>query len=830
MDDVPLSAQTGARAATILTLRKPARQVFVFSTSFDMSSTSAPQDPQISQPWIDKAQALLDAPHLNLAEAQAWPREAAKSGAPLSREPLAAFRSRLAERVQAVEDLQHRAQVEREAAVLLVQRIESLSTKPWREAQAGSESLGADVARWLTEAGALFQAREWPSVAQSGDAAAGAAASAGSRIAAQLETARAQLGLVWEAFSAALAQARLAAEDGSAPLPQVPVWAEELRQARGEGSGAAGAEAPATAVAAAPSSAAQARQNDPARLELITKAEALLQGEGAAAPAGRKLQEALRELREQWKKLDLSMGAPHPLLWKRFDEACSAAHKVVQVWLDKLKAESAEHKAKRLALIEELKQWTAAHAVAEPGDGQTAESAPTDWKAYNRELHQFSERWREAGHLSEKAFAELLSRRKAVWDAAHAPLARAQKAGLQRRQALVEEAKQLSAAHAAGAALRIDEVKALQQRWQTEAQAMPLDRRQEQKLWEAFRKPIDEAFALDAERRPARHHGERGPRAPGEGHGERGAARQAVNPEAMTPYDRAVFQAAQALQAASASGDAQAIQAAMAALEAARRADPKAMPSTRAPATQPASDAAPGATPDAVSGADGADAAQDDAVTPAPAPAVPRKPVVAVRGDDRPGMRKTEPAAPAGRGDRGRPGPGREERGWGSRDAARAAPSSMQPRLGDAAFRAQRDALEHAQAALKKLAAQAHGEALGKLLDAWAQRSAEQLPSTQELGRAVGAGARALWSQALASAVQGDGTEPLLRLEMAAEVPTPAEHVAARRALQLQLLTRRNDPTPAQTWGHDVARVLGTAHTPETARRLQQALKALLRG
>ncbi|WP_242671104.1 DUF349 domain-containing protein [Hylemonella gracilis] len=782
-----------------------------------MSSTSAPQDPQASQSWIDKAQALLDGSHLNLAEAQAWPRDAAKAGAPLSREPLAALRSRLAERVQAVEDLQHRAQVEREAAFLLVQRIESLSTKPWREAQAGSESLGADVARWQAEVGALFQAQEWPSVAQGAEAgAATGPAGASARIAAQLEASRAQLGLVWEAFGAALAQARLAAEDAQAPLPQVPVWAEELRQARGEGSGV-GAETPSVAMAAVPQSAAQARQNDPARLELIAKAEALLQGEGAAL-VGRKLQEALRELREQWKKLDLGVGAPHPLLWKRFDEACTAVHKVVQVWLDKLKAESAEHKAKRLALIDELKQWTTAHAVAEAGDVQADESVKIDWKAYNRELHQFSERWREAGHLSEKAFAELLARWKAVWDAAHAPLARAQKAGLQRRQALVEEARQLSAAHAAGATLRIDEVKALQQRWQVEAQAMPLDRRQEQKLWEAFRKPIDDAFALDAERRPARRteRGDRPPRGPGDGHGERFAARQAVNPEALTPYDRAVYEAAQALQAASASGDAQAIQAAMTALEAARRAEPK--------------DSAPtvtGAQTHATTGADSADA---DAEAPTPAPA-PRKPVVAVRGDDRPGMRKSEPAAPAGRGDRGRPGPGRDERARGPRDAARGAPSSMalQPRLGDAAFRAQRDALEHAQAALKKLATQAHGEALGKLLDAWAQRSVEQLPSTQELGRAVGAGARALWGQALASAAQGDGAEPLLRLEMAAEVPTPAEHVAARRALQLQLLTRRNDPAPAQTWGQDVARVLGTAHTPEVARRLQQALKALLR-
>lgn len=791
-----------------------------------MSSTSAPQDPQASQSWIDKAQALLDAPHLNLAEAQAWPRDAAKAGAPLSREPLAALRSRLAERVQAVEDLQHRAQVEREAAVLLVQRIESLSTKPWREAQSGSESLGADVARWQAEAGALFQAREWPSVAQGAEAG-GVPAGAGARIAAQLEASRAQLGLVWEAFGAALAQARVAAEDASAPLPQVPVWAEELRQARGEGaSGGAVGAAPSPAVAAAPSSTAQARQNDPARLELITKAEALLHGEGAAALAGRKLQEALRDLREQWKKLDLSAGAPHPLLWKRFDEACSAAHKVVQVWLDKLKAESAEHKAKRIALIEELKQWTAAHGIAQAGDAPAAEDAQTDWKAYNRELHQFSERWREAGHLSEKAFAELLSRWKAVWDAAHAPLARAQKAGLQRRQALVEEAKQLSAAHAAGAALRIDDVKALQQRWQVEAQAMPLDRRQEQKLWEAFRKPIDDAFALDAERRPARRgeRGDRPSRGPGEGQGERFAPRQAVNPESMTPYDRAVYEAAQALQAASASGDAQAIHAAMAALEAARRADPKAARATPSAAADGPTDAAAGTAP--------ADGAQDAAPQ---APAAPRKPVVAVRGDDRPGMRKSEPAAPLGRGDRGgRPGsaPGRDERGRGPRDAARGGPSSspMQPRLGDAAFRAQRDALEHAQAALKKLAVQAHGEALTKVLDAWSQRSTEQLPSVQELGRAVSTGTRALWSQALAAAAQGDGAETLLRLEMAADVPTPADHLAARRALQLQLLTRRNDPAPAQTWGQDVARVLATPHTPDAARRLQQALKALLRG
>jgi UDP-2,3-diacylglucosamine hydrolase len=73
------------------------------------------------------------------------------------------------------------------------------------------------------------------------------------------------------------------------------------------------------------------------------------------------------------------------------------------------------------------------------------------------------------------------------------------------------------------------------------------------------------------------------------------------------------------------------------------------------------------------------------------------------------------------------------------------------------------------------------------------------------------------------------GQHALLRLEMAAEVPTPAEHMDARRAMQLQLLTRRNDPSPQQTWTQDVAGVLATAYAPDRARRLQTSLKALLK-
>ena len=92
---------------------------------------------------------------------------------------------------------------------------------------------------------------------------------------------------------------------------------------------------------------------------------------------------------------------------------------------------------------------------------------------------------------------------------------------------------------------------------------------------------------------------------------------------------------------------------------------------------------------------------------------------------------------------------------------------------------------------------------------------------------------RTAWVNALAQStapVKGlTAQDALLRMEMAAEVPTPAEHINDRRALQLQLLTRRNDPAPAQTWGQDAAVVLAGTFAAGDARRLQNVLKVLLK-
>ena len=64
---------------------------------------------------------------------------------------------------------------------------------------------------------------------------------------------------------------------------------------------------------------------------------------------------------------------------------------------------------------------------------------------------------------------------------------------------------------------------------------------------------------------------------------------------------------------------------------------------------------------------------------------------------------------------------------------------------------------------------------------------------------------------------------------MAAEVPTPAEHQNARRMFQLQLLTKRNDPSPDQTWAQDVGKVFEAGFDSGHERRLRNVLKVLLK-
>ena len=974
----------------------------------------------LAQEWVAKAQALLQAPRFHVADALAWQRDAAKAGAPLSREPLSELKIQLTESIKRVEDLEHRSQVQREAAVMMSQRIEILSTKSWKEGLSLRESLASDVQAWMAEQTRITSDAQWGSVDV--------------KFPSAMLSSGQQLQAVWDAFSAALSQAQKAFDSEQEALPAVPAWAEEIKNHRNasnpapvqaikpkvdpeqkahhtqrteqaikvletelaQGHGKASAEAAmelrnalkdgsrmidekldhkAQAVLAAASELEgwQRWRADQLRAELLAKAEALfkrvpVKGEAreqvvkvtrtegkknltpavssnetlasaesvanvsseqasltASAPAqetepenlspettaskhseepssapathipptpptpevqeiiapktqeynwvpvvgGRKMQEALRELREQWKLTDQG-GLPNHALWKRFDQACNRAFKVVEAWQEKVKQESAAHQAQRKALIQELQDWAQLHAQG------------PEWKNVVRQLHQFSERWRDSGHVSEKAFVELQSQWKAAMKAAHGPLEAAQAQSIERRQALIAQAQALGAEDF----LRIDAVKSLQQRWQAESQSVVLERKQEQKLWDAFREPIDQAFARKTQQREQAH-------------------------SAMSAFDAAVIKASKALEEATQSEDAQAIRQAMTALQnvlngqvesqkesapeqgaaaqtqvANPLVEPASPPSTTNSPDQAASSAEAEAsdvavqsqpseappteaeTPPQVHDAEGdssvpttTDKPQELASPPKAAP----KPVIAVRGDDRPGQKKTEPQSTKpgfGKGGpsafgKGRPnssdarggakGDARDSRdprdsrdsrsdsrgprGFGASEGSFA---PRGPRLGDQAFRAQRQALELAQSTMKKLSVMAHGEALSQLMSAWQSREPQKVPALKELSSRLTPAQRQEMVQALQTMdtspkAQTLASESLLRLEIASGVSTPASHLSERRAFQLQLLTRRNDPPPEQTWVQDLGKLLKSEFDAEKSARLQNTLKVLLK-
>jgi hypothetical protein len=804
----------------------------------------------IAAQWAQKAQSILSASRMQIADALAWQRDAAKAGAPLSKEPLNSLKEQLHLRVKQLEDLQHQAQVQREAAMMLMQRLEMLSTKPWGQAEEAFAPLQGDAAAWRGQAQTLLAHADW--------------ASADPKYPAQLDAATQQMGAMFEAFSAALTAAKNAANNPEAALPAVPVWAEEIRAARGtfhhaelpssgesktgadalqrkaataavrvtlkalekeleEGHGKASlaaANAVRTALkthgshidaktdlaaqnalaAAAELEGWQRWRANQIRDDLIAQAQHLTTN----PLAGRKQQEAIKALREQWKQCDQGGMANHSA-WKHFDDACNHAHQVVEAWLGKVREQDAQVKTAREALLSEVQTWTTTHAHSE------------DWRSINRDLQQFAQRWRNAGHLGEKLYAQYQEKWKTVLKAAHAGIDAAQKRSMATRQILIQEALQL----AEHTPLRIDAVKSLQARWQAEAQTVALERKTEQKLWDAFRQPIDAAFA------------------------RKGEAREKAQ-AASSAHDLAVLAAVAALDAANAGGDAQQIRAAMAALQSAvlnpdiSVASPAEDTAALAPkpvaedATQadvdPAAEAPTADTPASV------DAPAEVAPAPQTLPSAPRKPIVAMRGDDRPGAKSTTPT-PAAKGfNRVRP----ERRGEGGARVDNARPygrTDTRPareqtaRLSNTAFYAQRDALDRAQQALKKLSMQAHGEAIVQLLGCWQARDAEQLPTAAQLSKNLAAPVRSKWISSLktAQAPSPDAAQiALLRLEMAADSPTPAEDMAARRQLQLQLLTQRKQATPEQTWGDDVATVLASAHAESSAKRLQAALAKLL--
>jgi hypothetical protein len=211
------------------------------------------------------------------------------------------------------------------------------------------------------------------------------------------------------------------------------------------------------------------------REELIKNVETLATQNLAMSELAKKV----GSMRERWKALDSLSGAAPKSLWERFDAACSAAYAPAAAHFRQLADERHANAARGEKLVEE--------AQAEIARLQSGEA---DWKHVAGTVQRLRLAWSHLGAIDRKEKKRLDALFADALNVMQAPLEEQRKGEMAEREAIIEEAAAIDPhdRHA------IDAMRALQQRWQEHARALPLERKSEQALWQRFRAVCDEVF------------------------------------------------------------------------------------------------------------------------------------------------------------------------------------------------------------------------------------------------------------------------------------------------------------------------------------------------
>ena len=255
-----------------------------------------------------------------------------------------------------------------------------------------------------------------------------------------------------------------------------------------------------------------------AREELVGEAEALAAVGAEASPQPgpplsiKERSETIAKMRARWKELDRLGGAGGGALWRRFDDALTAAYQPVAAHT------AAQRAARELNLAARRQLLEALEAVALPGTPTASPPAPLaegdldpaataapiaapDWKAVAQALDRWLAEWRKLGPLDHTVPRDqrepLLARTSAALARLEGPLGAARDAAQGGREQLIARARRLADEAASGAPGRdlTGRVRELQAAWQQQAKAVPLARAAESAAWADFRAAIDAVFS-----------------------------------------------------------------------------------------------------------------------------------------------------------------------------------------------------------------------------------------------------------------------------------------------------------------------------------------------
>jgi hypothetical protein len=214
------------------------------------------------------------------------------------------------------------------------------------------------------------------------------------------------------------------------------------------------------------------------REELLKAAEEMA---GKKLPVT-ELAKKIGDLRERWKALDQSAGPSPKELWDRFDAACTTAYAPAAAHFKKLGEERQANLQAAEALLAQIRQYPQDHDL---------QAADVDWKAVAAFATRTAQNWHRLGVVERKEKKRLDKEYDQAMKALQGPLAQQQSQEAEQRQALIAEVQALVPAERA----TLDKIKVLQERWQQRAKALPLERKQEQALWQQFRAACDALFA-----------------------------------------------------------------------------------------------------------------------------------------------------------------------------------------------------------------------------------------------------------------------------------------------------------------------------------------------
>ncbi|MEQ1596827.1 MAG: DUF349 domain-containing protein [Casimicrobium sp.] len=228
-----------------------------------------------------------------------------------------------------------------------------------------------------------------------------------------------------------------------------------------------------------------------ARDGLMAKAEALKN----LPQAPDVLAKEIRAIQEEWKALDKKNGgAPKPK-WDKFNAVCKEAYAPAKAHFDSLRKQRNENASGREKIIESL------HALADEAAAPLAEGQVRDWVDIEKRKSALFDQWKKGGGVANAAWESLDKKFDVALHKLDAGLDAAREPEIARRKRLITEAEEL--ANATPSREVTDRAITVQRRWAAERpQGLPhLRRKDEQKLWDEFKKHTDAVFkARDTQR------------------------------------------------------------------------------------------------------------------------------------------------------------------------------------------------------------------------------------------------------------------------------------------------------------------------------------------